>query len=320
MDESRVRKRTLDNSSSRASKSCLGASECIAGAADREFLGEALTSPGIEHGEHQSPTAAAEKCYDRGDTFNVDNLVGQICNRLSSLERITNEETVAQGSNSSSGHSSGCGSGYREARIAVFMDVMQCSRQEALFYVDSAAGDVAVAVSLYVEQQPDTSDSSGIQRHKVPRSLFANYSLDSTRTMHIDRSGGHIPRAPAPGPKHMYRRREVVIQGLPPGWDAYVSAHTGCIVFRHIESQVRQFQVPPGFADFIDASVEPDASPFQSKRQRMQGTEEGLNSLTDSSVAGMFEGQDGAIRQASAQNTSSISPRSSTESASQGQI
>lgn len=208
----------------------------------------------LEEMQRQSTTTSHSQ-QDRVD-LDIDNLVGQICNRLTALESITEETAAGEASNNLSGP------GYREARIAVFMDVMQCSHQEAQFYVDSAAGDVAIAVSLYVEQQQqDQYDNQGLSSYSGLLQASNPYA-NNTAT---ERSG-HIPAPPTSHHKR-YRRREVIIQGLPPGWDAYVSAHTGCVVFRHMETQVRQFQVPPGYAELEEEEV-------QSKRQRMECSDE----------------------------------------------
>lgn len=46
-----------------------------------------------------------------------------------------------------------------------------------------------------------------------------------------------------------YKPREVIIEGLPEGWSARVSRHTGDIYFVNNATNAMQSSVPPGFAD-----------------------------------------------------------------------
>jgi hypothetical protein len=121
----------------------------------------------------------------------------------------------------------------RDAQVAVFMEVLQCTMQEAEFFLDSTNGDIASAVELCIEANGEYN--SGDKRRRGDRTGF---------------SGGgdsNFQRGVFAAP--MYTGREVNIQGLDAAWIARVSRHSGRIVFRHVESGYEQHEVPPGFDD-----------------------------------------------------------------------
>jgi hypothetical protein len=103
--------------------------------------------------------------------------------------------------------------------VEVLMEILIIDRETAGFFLDSAANDVAVAVSLHL----DLGGSSG--------------------------GGGKRARSSSSAPVGKWVHREVEIVGLPEGWKALVSSRTGNIYFQHAESGHTQYDVPPGFAD-----------------------------------------------------------------------
>ena len=104
--------------------------------------------------------------------------------------------------------------------LNVFMEVLDVENAVAQFYLESAGWDIQVAVSLCME------------------------SLHVSRPQHHGHRGHSQKRRPMD-----YKPREVVIEGLPAGWTARVSRHSGDIYFVHNATNRSQSCVPPGFAD-----------------------------------------------------------------------
>ena len=123
----------------------------------------------------------------------------------------------------------------REAAVTVLMEVLLLEHEPASFLLESAADDVAVAVSLHF----DLSGGGAGKRSKV-----------STYETQLG-SGASALGAPTSTPlvRARWARRQVEIAGLPDGWTAHVSRTSGNVYFRHVESQHVQNCVPPGFAD-----------------------------------------------------------------------
>ena len=108
----------------------------------------------------------------------------------------------------------------KDELLTAFISVLDCSSQDAGFFLEASLWNIEEAVVLYLDrlERPRVATQSG---YKAP-------------------------------PKKTYAGRVVVIEGLPLGWTARVSRSTGQVVFLHSESQFEQFQVPPGFADDAD--------------------------------------------------------------------
>lgn len=108
----------------------------------------------------------------------------------------------------------------REDKVAAFIQVLQCTREEATFYLDSAAWDIETAVVLVLD-------------------MFGTQREGTTATSN----------AKAWATKQTWRPIQVFIKGLDPAWAARVSRRTGQIYFLHLESGHTQSHVPDGFAD-----------------------------------------------------------------------
>jgi hypothetical protein len=141
-----------------------------------------------------------------------------VCAKISSL-------TTADSSNMDNNH---------DEMIMAFMSVLECSSQEASFFLESTVWNIEEAVTLYLDTQ-QRADMG--KKHKVDYAYAAK--------------AHHVPVAVE------YKRKQVFIQGLPDGWSAWVSRLNGGVFFVHDATGHTQTAVPPGFAD-ID--VENDAN------------------------------------------------------------
>jgi hypothetical protein len=101
-----------------------------------------------------------------------------------------------------------------------FIEVLDCSNEEAHFYLESVMWDVPAAVVLWLENNPTRYDGD-----------------TQPRPDHQQR------------PQDLWVSRNVVIDGLNPEWNAFVDSRTGRIYFQHLPTGIVQKQVPPGFAD-----------------------------------------------------------------------
>ena len=113
--------------------------------------------------------------------------------------------------------------------IAIFMQVLECADGEAVFYLESTGWDIEMAVQLKFE-----SDDNQFYA-KRGRTFASRPFLD--------------PVFQETGNNNKYIPRECNIEGLPEGWKAVVSRKTGTIYFVNEAFNIRQSQVPPGFAD-----------------------------------------------------------------------
>lgn len=144
---------------------------------------------------------------DRSD--DVDDLVGQICAKLTNLKTMD-----------------------RSQHMEAFIEVLECSTNEASFYLESASWDISTAVSLYLEEQL--------------------YLKRRATTMRMNEA---MPVPPSPSfalvQPPRFEAKPVAIEGLPEGWAASVCPTSGQIVFFHTATMSRQYVVPPGFASLL---------------------------------------------------------------------
>ena len=114
-------------------------------------------------------------------------------------------------------------------KIAAFMSVLACAHAEAEFFLESALWSVEAAVSLWLE--------SGVGQVAASSMIFMDNNKKLRRVNdNTDRSSP-------------YYNRQLIIEGLPPTWSAWVSSTTGQVYFQHTSSGHTQFNVPPRFAD-----------------------------------------------------------------------
>jgi len=114
--------------------------------------------------------------------------------------------------------------------IAIFMQVLECADGEAVFYLESTGWDIEMAVQLKFESDDNQYYS------KRGRTFGSRPFLDPV----FQETGNN-----------KYIPRECNIEGLPDGWKAVVSRKTGTIYFVNEAFNIRQSQVPPGFADAV---------------------------------------------------------------------
>ena len=115
--------------------------------------------------------------------------------------------------------------------IAIFMQVLECADGEAVFYLESTGWDIEMAVQLKFESDDNQYYS------KRGRTFGSRPFLD--------------PVFQETGINNKYIPKECNIEGLPDGWKAVVSRKTGTIYFVNEAFNIRQSQVPPGFADAV---------------------------------------------------------------------
>lgn len=147
-----------------------------------------------------------DESQDAG-AMDVDDLVSMISSKLEHLDTSDSLDSL----------------------IAVFMEVLACSREEAAFFLDSAGNDLSTAVSLFLEEQSFVNrrraNTSSAPQHLPPTILDYDQSF------------------------RRYRQVPVQIAGLPADWEASVCPITGVVLFEHLPTGMKQNQVPPGFAD-----------------------------------------------------------------------
>jgi hypothetical protein len=116
-----------------------------------------------------------------------------------------------------------------EILIESFISVLECSKGEATFFLESSNWNIETAISLCIEGGDRNFTSKRQHNKNYDDSLFR----ESLR--------------PA-----LFYGKVVEIEGLSSDWTAKVSSTTGCIYFIHNESGHTQHSVPPGFADASD--------------------------------------------------------------------
>ena len=160
--------------------------------------------------EHRDESHHGKKRSMDDDEDNFDDLVGQICSKLTNLNTMDKQQ-----------------------HIDAFIEVLECSSHEASFFLESASWNISTAVSLFLEEQ----QYSKRRATDVMRSTLT----DQVTSLPVPPSFGPID-TPCFDPKPVH------IESLPENWSASVSPRSGRIVFFHAPSLSRQYMVPPGFA------------------------------------------------------------------------
>ena len=112
--------------------------------------------------------------------------------------------------------------------VEAFISVLNCTRNEAIFFLESSLWEIEKAVHFWLE-----SDKSS-----QPNRRFRN--TESSNDFNHIYEKNLIPK---------YEHRNVVISDLPQDWSAWINPQTGNIYFLHTPSGVTQYNVPPGYAD-----------------------------------------------------------------------
>jgi len=134
-----------------------------------------------------------------------------------------------------------------ENSIKAFVDVLNCSRQEAEFYLESSNWNVETAVMLWLENNPTSYSGAN---HVYGGSTYAE--MPFYPAMMPIPANPNVFQRPRNQPK--YRSRTVVIEDLPSEWTARVSKHTGYVYFVHTATGATQYSVPSGYADLSGTS------------------------------------------------------------------
>ena len=181
-----------------------------------------------EQSEQRYPAApnSSSKKRPKEDDTEAEDLLGQICSKLNSL-------TTADSN---------------EQKIDAFVTVLACTKDEAIFFLESADWSVEAAVGLWLENGQDSYNK---------RSRYADLAFDLDPSLRSasaygessSQSGQMLGHRGIRTSQKAYIARPVIIEGLDPAWSAWVSRSSGNVYFKHEESGHMQEQVPPGFAD-----------------------------------------------------------------------
>ena len=121
----------------------------------------------------------------------------------------------------------------KDETVQAFISVLQCTSDEAIFYLDSALWDIQTAILFWLD-----SDRGYAHRNLGDRSstssMYNNYGSHSSKMMKQEK---------------LYEEKTVEIAGLPTDWSAFVDSFTGGVYFLHCPSGHTQTAVPPGYAD-----------------------------------------------------------------------
>lgn len=163
-------------------------------------------------------SSGRKRAIDIDSSDDLDDLVGQICSRLTNLE--TTDKI---------GH------------LDAFIEVLECTLNEATFFLESASWDISTAVGLYLEEQ----------QYGKRRATDAARILECGPISIPTPCFGRVPR---------FEARPVAIDGMPEGWSAAVSPYSGQIAFFHQDTMSKQYIVPPGFAPLVNFDMDASAT------------------------------------------------------------
>lgn len=167
-------------------------------------------SDGMRTGVASSGNGKKRSGSRRDGELDMDDILGQITQKLNSLT------TAGQPNWSDS------------ELMNTLMEVLDIDTSQAQFFLESAAYNVELAVSIYMEMQ---------------QSQYYNMQSSSSFLLQQQQYKKRSTRG--------YVGREVEIVGLPEGWTARVSRHSGEVYFINTETGHSQNAVPPGFADAV---------------------------------------------------------------------
>lgn len=162
----------------------------------------------------------------------------------------------------------------KDDMLSGFVAVLGVSLQMAEFFLESSAWDLQCAVSLYLENNdhdnlgfslPAQEAAHSMAQTQYERSAINSSaptgSLDFDLALQVQQEENQRNNSNKRSKRQKYKGRKVEIAGLPDGWEAYVSRSGGEVYFINNQTRVRQFQVPPGYADAED---DPTLPPSQS--------------------------------------------------------
>lgn len=150
-----------------------------------------------------------------------------------------------------------------EEILEAFISVLNCTKTEAIFFLESALWDIERAVHFWLDSDKGTTPSS--RRFKADNHTSSMNNL-------IDEGG--IQNGIA-----KYEHRNLGLTDLPQDWSAWIHPHTGSVYFLHSPSGVVQYSVPPGYAD-APKYIEEKEPEFLEESERLSTVALSLNSLT----------------------------------------
>uniref|UniRef100_A0A7S3GWP7 WW domain-containing protein n=1 Tax=Spumella elongata TaxID=89044 RepID=A0A7S3GWP7_9STRA len=189
----------------------------------------------------------------------LDDIMGQITSKLTTLS--TNELT-------------------EENSINAFVDVLNCSRQEAEFYLESSNWNVETAVMLWLENNPTSYSSAN---HIYGASTYAEMPFYPAMMPVV--ANPNTFQRPRTQPK--FRSRTVIIEDLPGEWTARVSKHTGYVYFVHTATGATQYSVPTGYADLSGTSENDALDLSGDKAPNNSDNDDGMDDDTNSKEGSM---------------------------------
>lgn len=150
-----------------------------------------------------------------------------------------------------------------EEILEAFISVLNCTKTEAIFFLESALWDIERAIHFWLDSDKGAAPSN--RRFKME-------SRNSSINHLVDEGGEHNGMA-------KYEHRNLGLTDLPTDWSAWIHPHTGSVYFLHSPSGVVQYSVPPGYAD-APKYVEEKEPEFLEESERLSTVALSLNSLT----------------------------------------
>lgn len=139
------------------------------------------------------------KTKKRTKNFDVDDIFSQICSKMDSLS------TSESSSN-------------KDEIVAAFIDVLNCTSDNAVFFLESAAWNIESAIHIWLESNQSSQFYDSSSQNKV-----------------------------------RYSNRQIIIPDLPTDWIAQVHPIRGNVIFINKVTGLRQNEVPPGYAELNSA-------------------------------------------------------------------
>lgn len=136
----------------------------------------------------------------------------------------------------------------RDEIVAAFISVLDCSSEEASFFLESALWNIEKAVHFWL-------DAAGNGKRRATDSTYPTYASRGVGPWSSSNAGFHSAPPPLIG-SPLYTQKKITIVDLPPEWEARVNPADGRIRFWHVASGHSQSRIPREFANIIGASIE----------------------------------------------------------------
>ena len=134
----------------------------------------------------------------------------------------------------------------RDEIVAAFISVLDCSSEEASFFLESSCWNIEKAVHFWL-------DAAGNGKRRATDSssypTYASQGVGPWSSSHASFHPGFVG-----GP--IYNQKTISIVDLPPEWEARVSPADGRIRFWHLPTGHSQSRIPRAFSNIIGATIE----------------------------------------------------------------